>query len=336
MIHSKHNPRERLLRFLEKLRGFDGVSVLIPTLANFAENGFDSAVNGNLYGWLAALEELPTAPGDVETVLNVPAPAVNLADSNSPPPEFLITLERAMKKLHPWRKGPFDLFGLLIDAEWRSNLKWERLRGKISPLADRLVLDVGCGNGYYGFRMLGEGAAAVVGIDTGLAAALQFQALNRYFGSANLAVFPGSVDSLPESLECFDTVFSMGLLYHRKEPAEHLRRIFSFLKPAGECALESIVIDGGVDDALIPSGRYAMMRNVHCVPTIGLIDKWLRRAGFADIAVLDVSVTTAEEQRSTPWMTYNSLSDFLDPADSSKTVEGYPAPKRAVVTARKP
>ncbi|MBR9800034.1 MAG: DUF1698 domain-containing protein, partial [Gammaproteobacteria bacterium] len=39
------------------------------------------------------------------------------------------------------------------------------------------------------------------------------------------------------------------------------------------------------------------------------------------------------EQRATDWMTYHSLSDFLDPADPSLTREGHPAPRRAVLIA---
>ncbi len=52
--------------------------------------------------------------------------------------------------------------------------------------------------------------------------------------------------------------------------------------------------------------------------------------------IADVCVTTTEEQRRTEWMVTESLADFLDPNDRSKTVEGYPAPQRAVLIARKP
>lgn len=51
--------------------------------------------------------------------------------------------------------------------------------------------------------------------------------------------------------------------------------------------------------------------------------------------IADVCVTTTEEQRRTEWMITESLADFLDPNDHSKTVEGYPA-LRAVLIARKP
>ena len=57
----------------------------------------------------------------------------------------------------PWRKGPFEIFGIELDCEWRANMKWSRLKGRIAPLEGRKILDVGCGNGYYCFRMLGQG-----------------------------------------------------------------------------------------------------------------------------------------------------------------------------------
>nr|WP_169730591.1 DUF1698 domain-containing protein [Carnimonas nigrificans] len=41
----------------------------------------------------------------------------------------------------------------------------------------------------------------------------------------------------------------------------------------------------------------------------------------------------ADEQRSTEWMTFQSLKDFLDPEDQHKTIEGYPAPRRALLVA---
>jgi tRNA (mo5U34)-methyltransferase len=78
------------------------------------------------------------------------------------------------------------------------------------------------------------------------------------------------------------------------------------------------------------------MRNVWFLPSVPALELWLRRAGFVDVRCVDVSTTTVEEQRGTEWMRFQSLSDFLDPADHSKTVEGLPAPRRAVIVGRKP
>ena len=77
----------------------------------------------------------------------------------------LVRLRAALRALHPWRKGPFELFGVGIDTEWRSDWKWQRLAPFLPQLSGKRVLDVGCGNGYYGWRMLESGAGEVVGID---------------------------------------------------------------------------------------------------------------------------------------------------------------------------
>jgi len=86
----------------------------------------------------------------------------------------------------------------------------------------------------------------------------------------------------------------------------------------------------------MPPGRYAKMRNVWFLPSIAVMTLWLQRCGFTEIACVDVSSTSFEEQRSTEWMRFESLADFLDPNDRSKTAEGHPAPVRAIFTATRP
>ena len=49
--------------------------------------------------------------------------------------------------------------------------------------------------------------------------------------------------------------------------------------------------------------------------------------------MLSIDKTTSNEQRVTDWTFNKSLVDFLDPNDSSKTVEGYPAPLRIALVA---
>lgn len=100
--------------------------------------------------------------------------------------------------------------------------------------------------------------------------------------------------------------------------------------------LETLVIDGPDGATLVPEGRYARMGNVWFLPSCDTLLGWLRKLGFRDEQLLEVAVTTTDEQRATDWMRFHSLANFLDPEDSSKTIEGYPAPKRAVVTARAP
>lgn len=250
-------------------------------------------------------------------------------------------LKHLLLELKPWRKGPFNLFGVMIDSEWRANLKWDRLAAQID-LRGRRALDVGCGNGYYLWRMLGHGARIALGIDPAQLYIAQFNALKRYCPDRPAFVLPLKSEQFP--LHCgnnhddigFDSVFSMGVLYHRRHPREHLRKLLAFARPGGEIIVETLTLDGDADAVLTPAGRYAKMRNVHAIPSPLALEAWLRQSGATGIRLLDVSTTTAAEQRATEWMEYESLDDFLDPSDRRKTIEGHPAPRRAIFLCRKP
>ena len=61
---------------------------------------------------------------------------------------------------------------------------------------------------------------------------------------------------------------------------------------------------------------------------------YLHAAGFQAIQVADVTWTTGEEQRRTDWMQFESLAQCLDPENPAQTVEGHPAPLRALVLAQ--
>ena len=198
------------------------------------------------------------------------------------------------------------------------------------------VLDVGCGNGYYMWRMLGAGAGTVIGVDPNWLFLNQFLAVKNYLPDAAAWHLPLALEELPTKLEGFDTVFSMGVLYHRRSPIDHLLDLKDTLLRGGELVLETLVVEGDAQQVLVPEDRYAMMRNVWFLPSVPALELWLRRAGFVDVRCVDVSTTSVEEQRATDWMRFQSLPDFLDPADHSRTVEGLPAPTRAVLLARKP
>jgi tRNA (mo5U34)-methyltransferase len=223
-----------------------------------------------------------------------------------------------------------------IDTEWRSDWKWERLHRDIDALDGRRVLDVGCGSGYHCWRMAGDGAAEVVGIDPTPLFVVQFWALQKYLQQDNVWVLPLGIEHVPTKLQAFDTVFSMGVLYHRRSPFDHLQELKDCLRPGGQLVLETLVIEGELGDTLLPEGRYARMGNVWFLPSCDTLLSWLRKLGFVDPQLVDVCVTTTQEQRSTPWMTFHSLANFLDPDDASKSIEGHPAPRRAIVTARAP
>lgn len=242
-------------------------------------------------------------------------------------------LRESLMKLRPWRKGPYNLFGNFIDTEWRSDWKWDRLKSHITPLKNKKVLDVGCGNGYHCWRMLGEGARNVIGIEPFMLSLFQFDAINHFIKNNSLWLLPIKMEDFPQQTIFFDTVFSMGVLYHRRSPFDHLYELRDSLQPKGELVLETLVIDGKLGEVLVPEGRYAQMRNVWFIPSILTLESWLKKCGFVNIRVVDITPTTIEEQRATDWMTFESLKNFLSTTDLRKTVEGYPAPKRAIIIA---
>ncbi len=244
-------------------------------------------------------------------------------------------LKSALLDLAPWRKGPFDVGGIHIDTEWRSDLKWARLAETVD-LQDKNVLDVGCGNGYYALRMREAGAKTVIGVDPTILYVMQFLAVNYFLRDPNVFVLPLRLDELPMPSRRFDTTFSMGVLYHQRSPIEHLRQLRQTIRPGGQLVLETIYVPGEESYACTPPDRYARMKNVWLLPTIAELETWLARTGYKDLDVVDTSITTTDEQRSTEWMSFESLAEALDPNDPSKTVEGWPAPRRVVVTATSP
>ena len=292
------------------------------------KTAFDPGSNGNLRGWLECIAELPEmGPEGVDWAAS--------RVSCSGPHTQGEKLQKALLGLHPWRKGPFQLFDIHIDTEWRSDLKWERIAPHID-LQDSDILDVGCGNGYYAYRMRAQGARRVVGLDPYLLYLVQFGALRKYLGSERIYLLPAGDTDIPVNLRLFDHVFSMGVLYHRKSPIEHLQLLFHALKQGGELVLETLVIEGGEQEVLIPEDRYAQMKNVWFLPSCGLLKRMITKCGFVEPELLDLTATTHEEQRRTEWMRFDSLPQFLDPQDSNRTIEGYPAPLRATLKARRP
>ncbi|MEP5763172.1 MAG: tRNA 5-methoxyuridine(34)/uridine 5-oxyacetic acid(34) synthase CmoB [Halieaceae bacterium] len=291
---------------------------------------FHSERYGDLPKWLAALEQLPAiAPSSIE----LDAAAVTVGQAADCNADQLVQLEQQLRELLPWRKGPFELFGIHIDTEWRSDWKWDRLLPALEPLQGRRVLDVGCGSGYHCWRMLGAGASEVIGIDPTPLFVVQFWALQHFIQNPDIWVLPLGIEQVPPGLKAFDTVFSMGVLYHRRSPIEHLMELRETLRADGQLVLETLVIEGGPTDCLVPEGRYARMGNVWFLPSCDMLLGWLRKLGFKQVQLQDVDQTSTEEQRSSEWMQYHSLAQFLDPEDASKTIEGYPAPRRAIVTA---
>jgi tRNA (mo5U34)-methyltransferase len=323
--HSATIDFSRAYSAIRELGGDDWVN----TLRDAVESHFNSRRYGDLPAWLRSLSGLPDIrPGAVDLLTGV-----SIGRSEDCAPGQKEQLEKHLRELHPWRKGPFDLFGLHIDTEWRSDWKWDRLKDRISPLDGRAVLDVGCGNGYHCWRMHGAGARSVLGIDPSPRFVVQFEAVKRYINEMPVHVLPVGIESVPDDAGLFDTVFAMGVLYHRKSPLDFLHKLKGCLRAGGELVLETLVVDGDDNTVLVPEGRYAKMRNVWFIPSVGMLMRWLQRCGLVNVRVADVSVTTVDEQRSTDWMKFESLTDFLWPGDPGRTIEGLPAPKRAILLA---
>jgi tRNA (mo5U34)-methyltransferase len=306
---------------------------LAEVLPRRVERGLSPRRYGDLPRWLGALEMLPEIAVDE---VSLDASRVGAHTAKPLGPEAAQQLESALRGLHPWRKGPFELFGLHIDTEWRSDWKWDRLAPHIDGLAGRTVLDVGCGNGYHCWRMRGRGAAEVIGIDPTPLFLVQFAALQRYINDPAVTLLPMGIEHLPRPLQAFDSVFSMGVLYHRRSPLGHLSQLRDALRPGGQLVLETLVIEGTDRECLVPEGRYSRMGNVWFIPSSAMLLTWLRKLGWHNPRLVDESVTSTAEQRRTDWMTFHSLAQFLDPDDPSRTLEGYPAPRRAIVLAESP
>ena len=290
----------------------------------------DDSKHGDLLRWQSVIQQLPEL-NPSQRLLD--ADAVQIGSSEDLDLEQQTQLEQCLRALHPWRKGPYQLFGTHIDTEWRSHWKWDRLKNHLAPLEHRLVLDVGCGNGYHCWRLLGAGAKMVIGIDPTLLNVMQFQLIKKLHGTAPVYVLPLGIEAVPSNLQVFDTVFSMGVLYHRRSPIDHLLELKGCLQQGGELVLETLVIDGGLGDVLVPEHRYAKMRNVWFLPSCDTLMSWMKRCGFKNVRLVDVSTTSIEEQRSTEWMQFHSLQDFLQADNHALTCEGLPAPKRAIFIA---
>ena len=242
-------------------------------------------------------------------------------------------LEENAKKLIPWRKGPFNIGGFKIDSEWQSNKKYNLLRPHFN-LKDKLVADVGCNNAYYMFRMLEDAPKKLVGFDPSPLFKTQFDFINTFIQSDIVYEMIG-VEDMEHYEHKFDFIFMLGVLYHRSDPVSTLKSLRNSLNPNGEIIVDSFMIDGEDEVSLSPFDRYSLIPNIYFIPTINCFKNWLNRAGFKDIEVLEITQTDSQEQRATPWTFEVSLNEMLDPTDSTKTIEGYPAPKRVYLKARK-
>ncbi len=239
---------------------------------------------------------------------------------------FADQIEATARKLMPWRKGPFRLGELFIDSEWRSQIKYALLEPHLN-LKGKVVGDIGCNNGYYLFRMMQQAPAKLVGFDPSPLYYSQFQFLELFFQSGIKYELLG-VEHLPFYEEPFDTLFCLGVLYHRSDPIGTLKALRRALREGGELFLDTFMIEGEGEYCLSPADRYCKIPNIYFIPTPKALIGWCKRAGFKEVEILAKRPTDSTEQRKTEWISTQSLEDFLDPNDPSRTVEGYMAPLR--------
>ncbi|MDR0665245.1 MAG: tRNA 5-methoxyuridine(34)/uridine 5-oxyacetic acid(34) synthase CmoB [Helicobacteraceae bacterium] len=241
--------------------------------------------------------------------------------------------EPLARSLKPWRKGAFKIDDLFIDSEWRSHVKYNLIAARLD-LENKSVLDLGCNNGYYLFRMTQKKPKELFGFDPSERCFLQFSFINRFLNAPITYLLKGTQD-LGGFSERFDTIACLGVLYHRSDPIGTLRAINGALRKGGELILDTLIIESGESVALTPIDRYAKMPNVWFIPSLKALGAWLDRTKFADIETIAIKPTDANEQRKTDWIDGESLGDFLDPRDDRRTIEGYLAPIRAYVRAVK-
>lgn len=240
---------------------------------------------------------------------------------------------RALRAFMPWRKGPFNVFGIDINAEWRSERKWNRVLPNLPDLKDKIVADIGCNNGYYMFRMAHHKPRCVMGFDPYLQHYFTFKTLNNFAGIDILKMELLGVEQIGLFENVFDVVFLMGIIYHRASPVDVLKDIKKAMRPGGSIIVESQAIPGDDPVALFPEKRYAKVPGTYFVPTAACLKNWMVRTGFKNVKIFCSHPMNSLEQRRTDWMQYESFEDFIDPEDKSRTVEGYPAPIRVFLRA---
>lgn len=282
----------------------------------------------NIVPYQEAIKALPVC-SDVEVKLGdkVEVQIDNLSS------KLASQIEETARLMKPWRKGPFQLNTLFIDSEWQSQIKYNLLEPHFN-LKDKVVGDIGCNNGYYLFRMLTHEPKKLIGFDPSAIYYSQFEFINHFIQSDIVYELLG-VEHVEFYEHKFDTLFCLGVLYHRSDPVAMLKSLFKGLNKGGELILDTFMIDGEGEMCLTPRDRYSKIPNIYFVPTVNALKNWCYRAGFESVEVLETMKTEPNEQRKTEWIDTQSLEDFLDPEDDTKTVEGYPAPKRVYIKAIK-
>lgn len=240
----------------------------------------------------------------------------------------------SLKVFMPWRKGPFNYFGFFIESEWRSEFKWNRIAPYLD-LKGKKVADIGCNNTYYMYRILSHNPKLVVGFDPIERYYFNYLLNQRFVQASNVKFELIGVENVLLYEGFFDVVLAMGVLYHRRNPMQMLEDINKSMKNGGTLILETAGIPGDESYCLFPEDRYLKAGGYWFLPTWKAAVSMLKRSNFCDIESFTVANLGVNEQRRTPWVGTESLEDFLDKNDPTKTVEGYPAPVRIYIKAKK-
>ena len=284
-------------------------------------NPFGEKKDKRVKDWMTLLNELPVCKNREVSLRN--EVGVDFEDKDSH------TIKNVLSKFLPWRKGPFRINDVFIDSEWDSSKKWQRFQSLNLDLKNKIVLDVGSGNGYYAFRMIGEGVDKVLCLEPNLVHVSQFHSINHFIRSANIKMLPERLEESGLKSTKFDYIFSMGLLYHQRNPEGHLYDLKGLLREKGRLVLETIIAPREFGRFLQPeNGKYASMPNVHFIHTELGCKKVFEELGLKVIGETDLATTDLEEQRMTDWMPFKSFESALNKQDKSLTIEGYPSPSR--------
>ena len=260
--------------------------------------------------------------------------AVRFGEAQDLSDEQRAALKEQLMELIPWRKGPFEIAGIELDAEWRSERKWDKVLPHLPDWKGQRICDIGSNSGYYMYRLLEGNPEFVLGMDPTLKFYLQFKALQKLTADNCLHYEAFGMENLVHYPKFFDTMLCMGILYHHPDPVGMLRVMNQAMKPGGTLIVESQAIPGKDHVALFPDETYAMVKGTYFVPTGNCLINWMKKAKFTDIQLFASHPMTHEDQRQTEWMPFRSYKDFVN-AENTLTAEGYPAPYRVYISAKK-